>query len=179
MHPGTSILVEGKRSRIIDLREVTSRTTYSKSKIYRLIKDGKFPAQAERLKGTTSAGWFEDDIDNYLETLRPEQIYVAEQSNTAELPSGGPTAMQKQGVAPPLKRRSGSAKIGKVHIIRDQNHDLVPIGTIHSGRAIYLHRPSNKLLIEFGELDLAPLLQSLSVANPDDDLSATRPTKTA
>lgn len=60
------------KSRIIGLDEVKVHTNYSKSKIYRDMRTGKFPPQAEKLEGSTSAGWFEDDIDAFLEGLRPE-----------------------------------------------------------------------------------------------------------
>jgi predicted DNA-binding transcriptional regulator AlpA len=62
--------------RIIGLKEVIAHTNDSKSKIHRLIHEGKFPKHANKLDGTTSAGWFENQIFAYLEALS-EELLVA------------------------------------------------------------------------------------------------------
>src|ERR1035437_10565475 len=59
-----------KHTKIIDLREVMLRTRFGKTKIYGLIKQDKFPPQANRLEGSCSAGWYEDEIDAYIESGR-------------------------------------------------------------------------------------------------------------
>ncbi|MFP5206137.1 MAG: helix-turn-helix transcriptional regulator [Acidobacteriota bacterium] len=61
---------ERQKSRIIGLKEVMLRVPWSKTKIYRDMKAGKFPPQAQKLEGSTSAGWHEDAIDNFVESLR-------------------------------------------------------------------------------------------------------------
>src|ERR1700682_3079202 len=78
-----------RKSRIIGLAEVKARTGYSKSKIYRDMKAGKFPKQAKRLQGSTSAGWFEDDIDAFLEQRRPDSNSSGNCPPTKDKPCDG------------------------------------------------------------------------------------------
>src|ERR1039458_1686727 len=70
--PPSPISGQTLKSRIVGLPEVVERTHWSKSKIYRDMKAGKFPKQAKNLEGSRSAGWFEDEIDEFLEARRPE-----------------------------------------------------------------------------------------------------------
>lgn len=50
--------------RLIRLPEVIQRTTFRKTKIYELIRQGKFPAPV-RL-GTRTVAWDQDSVDRWI-----------------------------------------------------------------------------------------------------------------
>ncbi len=50
---------------MLRLRQVRARTGLSRSTIYALIKDGKFPIQVS-LCGNRAVGWVEKEISDYL-----------------------------------------------------------------------------------------------------------------
>lgn len=54
--------------RIMRLNEVKKVTGLSKTTIYRYEKQGRFPARVHL--GVRSIGWFEDDIQGFLKSLR-------------------------------------------------------------------------------------------------------------
>lgn len=148
--------------RIIGLTEVKARTNYSRSKIYRLIGEGKFPSQANKLDGSTSAGWFEDQIDAYLEARRPQPI--------AALCQDRPDHLSEAPVVRKLSKGGGSgpgsleapAMIGpKGDVIpKWRDTSLVSIGKNCEGSELFLHKPSRQLLVVVGTAS-AELLRKL------------------
>ena len=54
--------------RIMRLSEVKAVTGLSKTTIYRFEKEGRFPLRVSL--GERSVGWFEDDIQSFLQSLR-------------------------------------------------------------------------------------------------------------
>ena len=54
--------------RIMRLNEVKSVTGLSKTTIYRFEKEGRFPSMVSL--GERRVGWFEDDIEGFLISLR-------------------------------------------------------------------------------------------------------------
>ena len=54
--------------RIMRLNEVKAVTGLSKTTIYRFEKEGRFPSRVSL--GERSVGWFEDDIEGFLISLR-------------------------------------------------------------------------------------------------------------
>ena len=54
--------------RIMRLNEVKAVTGLSKTTIYRFEKQGRFPSRVSL--GERSVGWFEDDIEGFLMSLR-------------------------------------------------------------------------------------------------------------
>jgi prophage regulatory protein len=50
------------------LTEVKAVTGLSKTTIYRFEKEGRFPLRVSL--GERSVGWFEDDIQSFLQSLR-------------------------------------------------------------------------------------------------------------
>jgi len=54
--------------RIMRLSEVKAVTGLSKTTIYRFEKEGRFPSRVSL--GERSVGWFEDDIEGFLISLR-------------------------------------------------------------------------------------------------------------
>ena len=53
--------------RIMRLSEVKAVTGLSKTTIYRFEKEGRFPSRVSL--GERSVGWFEDDIQSFLQSL--------------------------------------------------------------------------------------------------------------
>lgn len=59
------------------LKEVSRRTTYSRTRIYELIQDGKFPAPIHL--GLRAVAWLESDIDAWMD----ERIAATKQRASA------------------------------------------------------------------------------------------------
>lgn len=142
---------ERHNSRIIGLPEVMFRTRRSKSTIYRDMKAGKFPQQAKKLEGSNSAGWCEDDIDDFLETLRPERSAKdgstkAREVTFSEVSEGGnphqPVPFNPQNGTTPRRRA--------VNAIEDGT--LIPTGMKLQGQDVYCHVPSRRLLVAVGSM---------------------------
>jgi prophage regulatory protein len=55
-----------KTLKIIRIKEVTSRTGLSKSYIYALTKEGKFPKSIRLIKGGAAVGWLESSINDWI-----------------------------------------------------------------------------------------------------------------
>lgn len=55
-----------KPLKIIRIKEVTSRTGLSKSYIYALTKEGKFPKSIRLIKGGAAVGWVESSINDWI-----------------------------------------------------------------------------------------------------------------
>ena len=56
--------------RIMRLNEVKAVTGLSKTTIYRFEKEGRFPSRVSL--GERSVGWFEDDIEDFLMSLKAQ-----------------------------------------------------------------------------------------------------------
>ena len=56
--------------RIMRLREVKAVTGLSTTTIYRFEKEGRFPSRVSL--GERSVGWFEDDIEGFLMSLKDQ-----------------------------------------------------------------------------------------------------------
>lgn len=57
--------------RIMRLSEVKAVTGLSKTTIYRFEKEGRFPSKVSL--GERSVGWFEDDIEVFLMSLKAQR----------------------------------------------------------------------------------------------------------
>jgi prophage regulatory protein len=58
----------GKPSkRILRMQDLTAKVPYSRSTIYSLISQGKFPPPFKIRAGGRAAGWYEATIDEWLE----------------------------------------------------------------------------------------------------------------
>ena len=56
-----------KPMRLLTLKEVTARTTLSKTSVYELMKEERFPKQV-RL-GNRSVAWVESEVDAFIESV--------------------------------------------------------------------------------------------------------------
>jgi predicted DNA-binding transcriptional regulator AlpA len=148
--PGTLKTEQGK-SRIIGLKEVMRRVPWSKSKIYRDMKTGKFPPQAEKLEGSTSAGWHEDAIDDLVESLRPKVAPKESGSPAKEALLGEagqadhpdrPLPLNLGPRTAPRRRQANTA----------EDETLIRTGMKLQGQDVYCHVPSRRLLVAVGSI---------------------------
>jgi predicted DNA-binding transcriptional regulator AlpA len=58
-----------RKRRIIRMRQLREKYPLSQSAIYAKISQGLFPAPFTLSAGGRARGWFEDEIDDFLETL--------------------------------------------------------------------------------------------------------------
>ena len=54
-------------SHILKIKDITKRCSISRSKIYRDMKEGRFPKQVHL--GSNCVGWLSYDIDNWIGSL--------------------------------------------------------------------------------------------------------------
>jgi prophage regulatory protein len=142
---------EHPKSRIIGIEEVIFRTGRSRSTIYRYINAGKFPRQAKKLEGSTSAAWYEADIDAFVESLRPEQAWKSDSTVTKKV--------EKETISEPellrspltLDRCPGKAPQGR-QVKPAEDESLVRTGIKLVGQEVYFHLPSRKLLVAVGSM---------------------------
>lgn len=135
-----------------------ARTGCSKSKIYRDVKAGRFPAQASKLEGSTSAGWIEDDIDAHLEARRPgssnrlrNAVYnLVKTLDAAQVDPSQFNRGRSQRVTPSNLQAHEMLNIGS-------DSTLISTGMRINGAAVYCHRPSRKLLVEVGSISAESL----------------------
>ena len=142
---------ERPKSRIIDLKEVMRRVPWSKSKIYRDMETGKFPPQAEKLEGSTSAGWYEDDIDDLLESLRPKM--AAKDRNALGTEAQQEQMAEAEHPHHPLPLNLGSRTAHRRRQAKAaEDETLIRTGMKLQGQDVYCHVPSGRLLVAVGSL---------------------------
>jgi predicted DNA-binding transcriptional regulator AlpA len=61
-------------TRLIDIDDLKRKTSRARSTIYRWIEMGILPRQAKKPEGTTSALWWEDEVDAAMEALRQSPV---------------------------------------------------------------------------------------------------------
>ena len=150
MFANTSSHDHGK-SRIIGLAEVMARTGPSKSKIYRDMKARKFPQQAKKLDGSISAGWFEEDIDEFIERRRPESTPAATRFPAEEVSRAQAADSDHSGRPFPLNLRPGTGpqrQPGKTA----EDETLIRTGMKLQGQDVFCHVPSRRLLVAVGSM---------------------------
>ena len=57
--------MRGFRRRLLRLKQVEDRTGYKKSKIYKDVKEGKFPAPVKL--GSISVAWVEEEVQQWID----------------------------------------------------------------------------------------------------------------
>lgn len=149
-------------SRILRLPEVMRRVGLSKTTIYDRIKKGEFPAQAKLLDGSSTAGWFEDEIEAYLATLRVAKPMPPSSAEISQANPVNAASAQTRFVPAPKDRVLKSTPLHKGSL----KHEDMLIATSMQilGCQVYLHKTTGKLLLDIGLLSsssLAPLLACL------------------
>jgi len=142
---------ENSKSRIIGLEEVLSRVPWSESKIRRDIKAGKFPPQAKKLAGSTSAGWYEDDIDDLLESLRPEPAAKDRSALEKEVFQREVAGADHPHRPLPSNLRNVTAPTRRA-VKAEEEETLIRTGMKLQGQDVFCHLPSRKLLVVVGSM---------------------------
>lgn len=74
-------MIDNKKSlRVIRMSRVCEKTGLCQSTIYDLINRGLFPIPFELVPGGRARGWFENDVDHYLEERKSASIEAQAQA---------------------------------------------------------------------------------------------------
>jgi len=128
-----------------------SRVPWSKSKIYRDMKTGKFPPQAEKLEGSTSAGWHEDAIDALVESLRPKLAAKDQSKPGIEVSQSQVAKLDQPLSGPPLKPGPELAPQRRA-VKAAEDGTLIRTGIKLHGEDVFCHLPSRRLLVSVGSI---------------------------
>lgn len=150
MQPASN-LDRPKSPRIIGLKEVILRTHSSRTSVYRMMGLGLFPAQATKLNRSRTAGWFENDIDAWIEERRPRKAWADRSQVAASQPPDSSENGRTARSVPDLSIHAVDRQKTQVPAARESN--LIPTGLIFLGRVVYLHQPTKQLLLDIGKLD--------------------------
>jgi hypothetical protein len=122
------------------------------------VKARKFPPQAKKLEGSTSAGWFEDEIDAYIEARRPDCI-----SGRKLTKSGTMSPQDAAKVNSPCINRGELLRVTPANFqsrkspVMGAESTLIATGMKINGAEVYCHKPSRKLLVEIGSISIESL----------------------
>jgi prophage regulatory protein len=159
-------------SRILRLPEVMKRVALSKTTIYDRIKKDEFPAQSKLLDGSTTAGWFEDEIEAYLAARRIAKPKMPHSAGISQAKPVSPTNAPTRPV-PAIKDRVPKSTPFQKDECSKHEDMLIATSMQILGCQVFLHKTTGKLLLDIGLLSsssLAPLLAGLDpnlAASPD------------
>ncbi len=111
-----------KPTELINLQEVMRRISLSRSTVYRWMRLGRFPKQAKKENGTTSALWFKDEVDAFIATLRNPAS-----GSPAPPPSITPNTNSRQSPAE-IRLTSHSPQLGVTQDKPASSKKLRPLG---------------------------------------------------
>ena len=60
------MMIDNPSKRILRFKDVQKLIPFSRSYIYNLISQGRFPAQVKLIEGGRGAGWWEHEIQDYV-----------------------------------------------------------------------------------------------------------------
>jgi predicted DNA-binding transcriptional regulator AlpA len=145
-----NISARTSKSRITKLQEVMYRTSLSKSKIYRDMKTGKFPPQAKKMEGSTSAGWYEDDIDEFIDARRPKSSLYESQASPKGAQQGDVVNLAIHHQDRENLHLSSVPKPQAKSVEHEQR--LIRTGMKLDGADVYWHPPTGKLVVFVGSM---------------------------
>ena len=68
------MIVDNPSKRILRFKDVQKLIPFSRSYIYNLISQGRFPAQVKLIAGGRGAGWWEHEIQDYINQRYTEHV---------------------------------------------------------------------------------------------------------
>ena len=68
------MIIDNPSKRILRFKDVQKLIPFSRSYIYNLISQGRFPAQVKLIKGGRGAGWWEHEIQDYVNQRYTEHV---------------------------------------------------------------------------------------------------------
>ena len=67
-------MIDNPSKRILRFKDVQKLIPFSRSYIYNLISQGRFPAQVKLIEGGRGAGWWEHEIQDYVNQRYTEHV---------------------------------------------------------------------------------------------------------
>ena len=67
-------MMNNTAKRILRFKDVQKLIPFSRSYIYNLISQGRFPAQIKLIEGGRGAGWWEHEIQDYINQRYTEHV---------------------------------------------------------------------------------------------------------
>ena len=68
------MIIETLPKRILRFKDVQKLIPFSRSYIYNLISQGRFPLQVKLVEGGRGAGWWEHEIQDYINQRYTEHV---------------------------------------------------------------------------------------------------------
>ena len=68
------MIIDNPSRRILRFKDVQKLIPFSRSYIYNLISQGRFPAQVKLIEGGRGAGWWEHEIQDYVNQRYTEHV---------------------------------------------------------------------------------------------------------
>ena len=68
------MIIDNPSKRILRFKDVQKLIPFSRSYIYNLISQGRFPAQVKLIEGGRGAGWWEHEIQDYVNQRYTEHV---------------------------------------------------------------------------------------------------------
>ena len=68
------MIIDNPSKRILRFKDVQRLIPFSRSYIYNLISQGRFPAQVKLIEGGRGAGWWEHEIQDYVNQRYTEHV---------------------------------------------------------------------------------------------------------
>ena len=68
------MIIDNPSKRILRFKDVQKLIPFSRSYIYNLISQGRFPAQVKLIEGGRGAGWWEHEIQDYINQRYTEHV---------------------------------------------------------------------------------------------------------
>lgn len=154
-----------RHSRILRLKEVKERTGYSRTTLYRLKNLGILP-QADKLEGSTSAGWFEDVVDDFVESRRPGPVESEASSipGAVKIPQAVAPIRSERGIEPSARQEGGRGGMSRA-LSRQPSPgaDLIATGFKLLGCEIYVHSATRRGFLDLGKMS-TPFAASINIA---------------
>ena len=68
------MMIDNPSKRILRFKDVQKLIPFSRSYTYNLISQGRFPAQVKLIEGGRGAGWWEHEIQDYVNQRYTEHV---------------------------------------------------------------------------------------------------------
>ncbi len=157
---------------ILRLREVMRRAGVGKSTIYDRMKKGQFPPQRKLLEGSDSVGWYEDEIDAYIDSdkaNRPHsQLSIATAANARTYDAG--LSVVSSQWAPPAKKektKRGRPQKPKGRLASEESGLMLTGIKIEGYGQLYLQKETGKLFGEIGCIPVSLIPMIVTDHNPN------------
>jgi len=152
--------------KILRLPEVLARVGVKKTKLHDMIKKGLFPP-SRNLMDSRSVGWLEQEVDNYI--LNAHRVHPSASANAQVAEPGKESDISVRIRTPraSAKQTKGLISLREKVVVLDDA--LLATGMEIMGCPVFLHKKSNKVLLDIGSMStqLIANLASATVAESE------------